>query len=180
MTTAATRHDRRMYTIMNRREARALSSTAARRRLVVGAHMALTLAMGAAWLGAVHLVSVWCAYALFALLVPWCLAMGVINGSTRGLLQLRGHMLDERQFVERDRVRSIAHRITLGVLFTGAAGTGLAAWLGEVRFDGGLLFPVLFALLITHWMTPSWVACLRVQDEVPDEVFDELDTVGGN
>ncbi|MEV3992199.1 hypothetical protein AB0J57_25130 [Streptomyces sp. NPDC049837] len=174
MTITATRNDRRMYMIMNQDAGTAMHATAARRRLVVGAHIALTVASVAAWLGAVHGVSVWYAFAILALLAPWCVAMGVINGSTRGLLQLRGHMLDERQLVERDRVRAIAHRITVGLLFAGAAGTGLATWLGEVRFDGALLFPALFALLVTHWLLPSWVACLRVQDDAPDEVEEAL------
>ncbi|MGA5167119.1 MULTISPECIES: hypothetical protein [Streptomyces] len=170
MTTAATRNDRRMYMIMNRDAGAAMYATAARRRTAVGAHIALTAATVGCWLGAVHGVSVWYAVAILALVAPWSVAMGVLNGATRGLLQLRGHMLDERQLVERDRVRAIAHRITLGLLFAGAAGVGLATWLGGVRFDGALLFPALFALLVTHWLLPSWVACLRVQDDAPDEV----------
>ncbi|WP_241518608.1 hypothetical protein [Streptomyces sp. CB03238] len=177
MTITATRHDRRMYAIMNRRDMQALGRTAARRRAWVAAHIGLTAASVALWLGSVHLGPLWMPFALLALVLPWCVAMGAINGATRGLLELRGHMLDERQLHERDRVRAIAHRITLGLLFAGAAGTGLAAWLGGVRYDGGVLFPVLFALLVTHWMLPAWVACLRVQDDAPDQV---LETVHGD
>ncbi|MGI5481123.1 hypothetical protein [Streptomyces lavendofoliae] len=176
-TTTATRHDRRMYAIMNRPEAQAMSRTAARRRCWVAAHIALTAAGVAFWLGSVHAGPRWMPFGLLAVVVPWCVAMGVINGATRGLLQLRGRMLDERQYAERDRVRSLAHRVTLGLLFAGAAGAGAATWLAGVRFDGGALFPVLFALLVTHWMLPSWVACLRVPDDAPDEV---LDTTGGH
>ncbi|MFF8288249.1 hypothetical protein ACF068_03310 [Streptomyces sp. NPDC016309] len=170
MTTTATRYDRRLYAIMNRPEGRALSRTAGRRRAWVAAHIALTAAEVALWLGSVHGDSRWAPFALLGVIPPWCVAMGVINGSTRGLLELRGRMLDERQLVERDRVRAVAHRITLGLLCAGAAGTGGAAWLGGVRFDGTALFPVLFALLVTHWMLPAWVACLRVQDDAPDEI----------
>ncbi|MET9540537.1 hypothetical protein ABZY16_23990 [Streptomyces sp. NPDC006553] len=47
---------------------------------------------------------------------------GVLKGSTRGLLELRGRMLDERQPVERDRVRASAHRITLWLLVAAAIG----------------------------------------------------------
>ncbi|WP_344366218.1 hypothetical protein [Streptomyces gobitricini] len=171
----ATRYDRRMYAIMNRRDAQALARTAGRRRAWVAAHIALTAASVACWLGSVHLGPLWLSFALPALVLPWCVAMGVINGATRGLLELRGHMLDERQLVERDRVRAVAHRISLGLLFAAAAGTGLAGWLGGVRFDGGVLFPVLFALLVTHWMLPAWVACLRVADDTPDEVLETAD-----
>lgn len=173
-TRAATRHDRRMYEIMNRPDAQALTRTAARRRAWVAAHIVLTATSVAFWLGSVHLGTLWMPFVLLALVLPWCVAMGAVNGATRGLLELRGHMLDERQIVERDRVRAIAHRITLGLLLAGVAGVGLAAWLGGVRFDGALLFPVLFALLVTHWMLPAWVACLRVPDDAPDEVaFDD-------
>ncbi|MEU0718085.1 hypothetical protein ABZ498_12965 [Streptomyces lavendulocolor] len=173
MTTAATRYDRRMYAIMNRRDMQALGRTAARRRALVAAHMALTAASVALWLGSVHPRGpMWMPLGLLALVVPWCVAMGAINGTTRGLLELRGRMLDERQLHERDRVRSLAHRIGLGLLFAGTAGTGLAMWLGGFRFGGGALFPALFALLVTQWMLPAWVACLRVQDDVPDEVLD--------
>ncbi|MFJ8594345.1 hypothetical protein [Streptomyces sp. NPDC093598] len=38
------------------------------------------------------------------LLVPWTVATGVINGATRGLLELRERVLDERQSAERGRV----------------------------------------------------------------------------
>ncbi|MFJ8588203.1 hypothetical protein ACIRD2_26645 [Streptomyces sp. NPDC093595] len=172
-TTTATRHDRRMYAIMNRPDLQALSRTAARRRAWVAAHVVLTAASVALWLGSVHLGPLWMSCALLALVLPWCVAMGAINGATRGLLELRDRMLDERQLHERDRVRAVAHRITLGMLVSVAAVTGLAAWLGGIRFDGALLFPVLFALLVVHWMLPAWVACLRVQDDAPDEA-DEL------
>ncbi|QGV82620.1 hypothetical protein EIZ62_12420 [Streptomyces ficellus] len=163
-----------MYAIMNRRDMQALGRTAGRRRTLVAVHAALTAASIALWLGSVHLAPLWMPVALLALVLPWCVAMGAINATTRGLLELRGHMLDERQLVERDRVRSVAHRITLGLLFAAAAGTGLAMWLADVRFDGSLLFPALFALLVTHWMLPAWVACLRVQDDLPDEDFEPV------
>ncbi|MEE1756131.1 hypothetical protein [Streptomyces sp. SP18CS02] len=160
----ATRYDRRMYAIMNKREGAVLYATAARRRTVIGVHVLLTLAAVATWLGMLLEDALWPALVMLGLLPPWVLTTGIINGSTRGLLELRGRMLDERQLVERDRVRSLAHRITTGVLVAAAAGTGCAVWLADVRFEG-MLFPALFAVLVLHWLMPLWVAGLRVQDE---------------
>ncbi|MFG3495306.1 hypothetical protein [Streptomyces sp. NPDC047928] len=168
----ATRYDRRMYAIMNRGEAASLHATAGRRRAWVVAHTVLTAAFVAAWLGTVLGAEpggpVWTAVALLAVLVPWCVAMGVINGATRGLFELRGRMLDERQLAERDRSLALAHRITSGTLLAAAAAAGLANWLGGVRFPD-LLFPVLLTALVVHRMMPRWIACLRVQDEPGEE-----------
>ncbi|MFD7428498.1 hypothetical protein ACFV6Z_15830 [Streptomyces sp. NPDC059818] len=122
-TTGATRHtryDRRMFAVMNNPRAGALHATAARRRTAVGAHVVLTAAGVAAGTGAYASDRPWPAVAALVLLVPWCLATGVINGATRGLLELRTHVLDERQRAERDRVRARAHRLM------GATGSGNA------------------------------------------------------
>ncbi|MGB8942332.1 MAG: hypothetical protein WCD21_19130, partial [Streptomyces sp.] len=45
-----TGYDRRMFALMNRREAAPMYATAVRRRIAVGAHIALTVASVAAWL----------------------------------------------------------------------------------------------------------------------------------
>ncbi|MEU7280253.1 hypothetical protein AB0A69_15930 [Streptomyces sp. NPDC045431] len=173
MTATATRHDRRMYALMNRREATALYATAARRRAVVGAHVLMTLASIALWLLMVlDGDALWPAVALLALVLPWCVATGAINAATRGLLELRGRMLDERQLTERDRVRALAHRITTGLLLLAAAGMGAVTWFAEVRFEG-LAFAVLFSALVIHWVMPLWVAGLRAEDE-PDPYGDPV------
>lgn len=167
-TQTVTRHDRRMYEIMNRGVGAAAYATAARRRLVVGAHMLLTVGAVAAWLAMLVGGALWVAAVLFALLLPWCVLMGVINASTRGLLELRTRLLDERQLAERDRVRAWAQRVMTWLLVAVAAGVGLGVWLADVKAEG-LLFPVLFSVLVTHWMMPNWVAALSVRDEPADD-----------
>ncbi|MGW2562908.1 hypothetical protein ACWCXB_27395 [Streptomyces sp. NPDC001514] len=166
-----TRFDRRMYEIMNRRDGAAVYATAARRRLVVAAHVLLTTGTAAAWLGAVLGDSLWPVFVTFGLLVPWCFATGAINASTRGLLELRLRILDERQRAERDQVQARAHRLTTWLLFGAAVGAGSASWLGGLKAEA-LIFPALFGVLVVHWLMPLWVAGLRVQDEIGDEPSD--------
>ncbi|WLQ40437.1 hypothetical protein P8A22_10785 [Streptomyces laculatispora] len=166
-TTGATRHtryDRRMFAVMNNPRTNALHATAARRRTAVGAHVVLTAAGVAAGIGAYAADRPWLAVAVLVLLLPWCLATGVINGATRGLLELRTHVLDERQLAERDRVRARAHRLTTYLLACAVAGVAAADWGGQVR-AGALLVPVLAAVFVTHWLMPLWVAGLAAQDE---------------
>ncbi|WP_328484978.1 hypothetical protein [Streptomyces zaomyceticus] len=104
-------------------------------------------------------------------LLPWVLLTGVLNGSTRGLLELRGRMLDERQLVERDRVRALAHRITLWLLVAAAIGAGAYSTLADAPLRAAVT-PVLVGVLAAHWMMPLWVAALRVQDEPADDLAD--------
>ncbi|MBT2507183.1 hypothetical protein J7I98_15045 [Streptomyces sp. ISL-98] len=168
-----TRYDRRMFALMNRPEGAALHATASRRRIVVGAHVLLTVASVAAW----NLVvfgerQVWALVVTLALLLPWCFATGVINSATRGLLELRGRVLDERQLAERDRARARAHRLTSGLLLAAALGVGAAGWLGDVRVEG-LIAPVLIAVLVAHWLMPLWVAGLMVRDDPADTSVDD-------
>ncbi|MCS0637077.1 hypothetical protein NX801_15685 [Streptomyces sp. LP05-1] len=172
-TTGATRYDRRMYALMNRTEAVSWWATAGRRRAWVALHMVLTAALVPAWLGSVHGDSLPAVWALPLLTLPWCVAMGVINGCTRGLFELRGRMLDERQLAERDQVRAVAHRITTALLLAAATAAGLLTRLTDVRLDG-LLFPVLFAALIVVWMTPRWTAALRVRGDLRDEAREDF------
>ncbi|MER7829083.1 hypothetical protein [Streptomyces sp. NPDC095602] len=168
----ATRFDRRMYAIMNQREAAPLFATAGRRRALVAAHVVLTAGAAAAWLALVVGDARWALFAMLGLLLPWVVATGAINGATRGLLELRARMLDERQRAERDRVRAIAHRITTALLLAGTAGFGALLWATEVRADGRTLFAALFAALVTHWLTPLWVAGLRADDDVRGDADD--------
>lgn len=163
-----TRLDRWTYTTMNRREAAALYATARRRRAVVATHIALTAAAVGAWLGSVVGDRFWCTLALAVLVLPWCIAMGVINGATRGLLELRDRMLDERQLAERAAVRARAHTLTTRLFAGAAAGAGAVAWFADVEADV-TLFSVLLVVLVVHWMMPAWVAGLTVRDEPHDD-----------
>ncbi|MGX1883287.1 hypothetical protein [Streptomyces sp. NPDC055287] len=166
-----TRHDRRMFALMNREEGSALHATAARRQLFVAAHVLMTVASVACWNVVVFGErQVWALVATLVLLLPWCFATGVINSATRGLLELRGRVLDERQLADRDRARARAHRLTSGLLLAAVLGVGVAGWIGDVQVEG-LIAPVLTAMLAVHWLMPLWVAGLMVQDEPSEELM---------
>ncbi|MEU3747811.1 MULTISPECIES: hypothetical protein [Streptomyces] len=162
-----TRYDRHMYALMNDRRAAAVHATTTRRRLAVTAHVALTVIGVGAWIGTVFGPDWGPALVVAGALLPWVLLTGVLNGSTRGLLELRGRMLDERQLVERDRVRALAHRITLWLLVAAAIGAGAYSTLADAPLRAAVT-PVLVGVLAAHWMMPLWVAALRVQDELGD------------
>ncbi|MFJ9646429.1 hypothetical protein ACWEPM_11675 [Streptomyces sp. NPDC004244] len=166
--TTATKYDRRMYAIMNDRAPAPMYATATRRRVVIGAHLLLTAAGFAAWATTIFSDARWPLFAMLAVLPLWMVATGVINGATRGLLELRSRMLDERQLAERDRVHAVAHRITGVLLLLAAVGAGAAGWLGDVRVEG-LVSPVLFAVLTVHLLMPLWVAGLRIQDDPTED-----------
>ncbi|MFE0105231.1 hypothetical protein [Streptomyces sp. NPDC059009] len=162
-----TGYDRRMVALMNRREGAPIYATAARRRTVVGVHIALTAAEITAWLFTVVGEERWAVWTLLGLLLPWCLATGVINASTRGLLELRARALDERQRAEKNAVAARAHRAMFWLLLGATVGVG-GAWCAGVDLKG-LVFPVLFAVFVTHWLMPLWVAGLAAQDDLADE-----------
>ncbi|QEV19751.1 hypothetical protein [Streptomyces alboniger] len=180
MTTAdrrpMTSYDRWMYRLMNRREAAPFHATAARRRAVVCAHIALTAAGVAVWLLAVVGDQRWALWTMLGLLLPWCFSTGVINSSTRGLLELRVRALDERQRAEKNRVAALAHRAMLWVLLAATVGSGAAALAG-VKIEG-LVFSVLFTVFVVHWLTPLWVAGLTVRDE-PEFDDDPVEVAAG-
>ncbi|WP_049578039.1 hypothetical protein [Streptomyces sp. SBT349] len=164
MTVQPTRYDRAMLDVMNREEPRSWHARRGQRRVWTVAHMALTVATPAAFpLAGENAVL------LIALVVPlvlaWCVCTGVLNSSTRGLLELRARVLDERQLAERGRVHTVAHRAQTGLMAAGLGGLGLA----HLVTDGGVdpLAPaaVLVGLLLTHWLLPLWTAALRAQDE---------------
>ncbi|MFF8375383.1 hypothetical protein ACF07V_04485 [Streptomyces sp. NPDC015661] len=167
----ATRYDRRMYAVMNDRRAAAVYATGPRRRLLVGAHFALTVTGVGAWIATVFAPGYGPVVVLAVVMLPWILLTGMLNGSTRGLLELRARMLDERQLVERDRVRALAHRITLWLLVAVASGTGVYGALTDAPLRAAVT-PLLVGVLAVHWMMPLWVAALRVQDELGDDVGD--------
>ncbi|WP_432067880.1 hypothetical protein [Streptomyces sp. C10-9-1] len=166
--TTATKYDRRMYAIMNDRAAAPMYATATRRRAVIGAHVLLTAVGFAAWALTIFGDARWPLFAMLAVLPLWVVATGVINGATRGLLELRRRMLDERQLAERDRVHAVAHRITGLLLLLVAVGAGAAGWIGGVQVEG-VVVPVLFAALAVHLLTPLWVAGLRIQDDPAED-----------
>ncbi|WP_329619160.1 hypothetical protein OG357_00460 [Streptomyces sp. NBC_01255] len=167
-----TRYDRHMYAMMNDRRAAAVYATAGRRRLLVGTHFALTTVGVGSYIGAVFGSGFGSVAAVAIVLLPWVLLTGMLNGATHGLLELRGRMLDERQLVERDRVRALAHRITLWLLVAAAFGAGTYSVLTDAPLQAAVT-PVLIGVLAAHWMMPLWVAGLRVQDDLGD-VDDEF------
>ncbi|MEU6169602.1 hypothetical protein [Streptomyces tanashiensis] len=167
----ATRYDRRMYAVMNDRRAAAAYATVTRRRVLVGAHIVLTVAGVAAWIGTVFGPGYGPAIVVAVLLLPWVLLTGMLNGSTRGLLELRGRMLDERQLVERDQVRALAHRITLWLLVAVVVAAGSYGVLTDEPLRAAVT-PVLVGVLAAHWMMPLWVAGLRVEDDLADDMGD--------
>lgn len=167
-----TTYDRRMFALMNRTEGRPFHATVVRRRIVVCTHIVLTVLGVAAGVTAGFAKQQWALYVLLAVLLPWCFATGVINAATRGLLELRGRVLDERQLAERDRVLARAHRVTLFLLLAATLAAGTSGWFGDVRMDvrvEALVVPVLVAVLFVHWMMPLWVAGLLVRDEPAEE-----------
>lgn len=165
----ATKHDRAMFRLMNDPAARTVFATAGRRRAVVGAHVALT---GATLTCTALLYAVdgaWLTAPLAVLLMLWVIATGILNGGTRGLLELRTRMLDERQLADRDRARAVAHRAATGLLAV-AAGVFV---LGETAGAGGLpgvpAAWVLVYALAAVWLMPLWVAGLQARDEPAEE-----------
>ena len=181
MNATATGYDRRMRALMNDPRGTVLHATAGRRRVAVAAHVALTVA--SVWLMVLMFAhdQQWAAFALIGLLLPWCVATGVLNGATQGILELRSRALDERQLRERDRARGAAHKMTGALVFGAAVGM----WLATVATDGQLsrayVAPLLAGVFVLHWLMPLWLAALLAQDEPADECdeFGAFDDFGG-
>ncbi|MFD8826406.1 hypothetical protein ACFV1C_29120 [Streptomyces sp. NPDC059605] len=169
-TTPLTRYDRRMLRLMNDRRAQSLYATAARRRLVVTAHVALTAAIGGlmAHLYLAEEEPIATAVAMAVLMLPWMVATGAINAATRGLLELRERALDERQSAERARVQARAHRAMTLLLLAASVGLLTA---GAIEGDAPTAYaaPVLIAVLVVHWLMPLWVAGLMARDEPAED-----------
>lgn len=165
-TTPLTRYDRTMLRLMNDRRGRPLYATAARRRLVVVAHLTLTTAIGAlmTYASLAKGKPFWAVVTMMVLLLPWMVATGAINGATRGLLELRERALDERQSTERVRVQARAHRLMTFLLAATAAGL-LIRQSVDGHAPAAYAAPVLIAVLAVHWLMPLWVAGLTAQDE---------------
>ncbi|MEW2612838.1 hypothetical protein AB0937_22100 [Streptomyces sp. NPDC047880] len=178
-TTRLTRYDRSMLRLMNDRRAAAWYATAARRRLTVVAHVVLSGAIGGlmAHFCLAEGEPLWSVAVTAVLFLPWTVTTGMINGATRGLLELRERALDERQSAERSRVLARAHRVTT-LLLAAAAVTLLIT--GGTSGDAPKAYaaPVLIAVLVVHWMMPLWVAGWRAQDEPADEDAAEAGALG--
>ncbi|SEQ65648.1 hypothetical protein [Streptomyces radiopugnans] len=172
-----TRHDRRMLRLMNDPRHRRLHATRARRRGLVAAHVALTAAVLAV-LVPVAAPSAdtgprWAALAALLLLTAaWCVVTGALNLATRGLMELRARMLDERQRAERGRAFVLAHRTSL-LLHLAALLWLLLAFGGEEAVSVRTLAGTVLVLLVAHWLLPLWAAALTARDEPADEPAEE-------
>lgn len=169
-TTRLSRYDRTMLRLMNDRRGASWYATAVRRRLAVTAHITLTAVIGG--LMTVFFLTegepLWPVAVGAALFLPWMVTTGVINGATRGLLELRERALDERQSAERTRVLALAHRATTLLLTAGAAALLIS---GGLDGDAPKAYaaPLLIAVLVVHWLMPLWMAGWRAQDEPGDD-----------
>ncbi|MFJ6070841.1 hypothetical protein ACIQFU_08320 [Streptomyces sp. NPDC093065] len=168
-TTRLTRYDRSMLRLMNDRRGRPLYATATRRRLVVGAHLALTVTIGGlmAYSYLADGEPVWPFVAAAVLLLPWMVATGAINAATRGLLELRERALDERQSAERSRVQARAHRAMTLLLAATAVGL-LIVGAADGKAPTAYAAPMVITVLAVHWLMPLWAAGLMAQDEPAD------------
>ncbi|NYI05852.1 hypothetical protein [Allostreptomyces psammosilenae] len=157
--------------VMNdERRYRRLRATRARRRTVVLVEVALLLTT----FGVMYLPrpALW----LMALTVPaYVVCTGVLNLSTRGLMELPWDFLDERQRDERLRATRTAHRLTTPLLLL----TVVAAWLlgdstGGPLGDRGisLLVPLLLAAVLLQRLLPLLVAAWHSTDPLPPEELD--------
>ncbi|WBB58644.1 hypothetical protein O7599_23835 [Streptomyces sp. WMMC500] len=171
-TKQATKHDRAMFRLMNDPAGRPVFATAARRRAVVAAHVALTGATLASVTLLYALDDAWLIAPLAVLLVPWMVATGFLNGGTRGLLELRTRMLDERQLADRDRARAVAHRAATALLALAAAVFVLGEAAGADGLPGVPGVWVLVYALAAVWLMPLWVAGLQARDEPAEESED--------
>ncbi|NLU66871.1 hypothetical protein [Streptomyces sp. HNM0574] len=177
-TAQPTRYDRWMFGTMNDPRVTKVHATRGRRRALVVAHIALTAVMVTGFVALFVTEGRWWLAALLAPMVAWIPVTGVLNASTRGLLELRSRMLDERQLAERGEVYTRAHRLTLRGMLLALAGLW-AAGLAGLTADGMLapLGAAAFALLVLHWLAPLWIAALRAAPDAElhagDEEFDD-------
>ncbi|MBO8195819.1 hypothetical protein ITI46_29840 [Streptomyces oryzae] len=168
--TSATRYDTWLLKTMNDARTKRFHATRGARRRIVVAHMAATAVGLAGMVGAYAWASPWPLAALLAALVAWVPLTGFLNSMTRGLLELRVRLLDERQVAERGEVHARAHRINSWVLTAALLGF-YAAWLADTSL-ADLAVPLATTGLLVwalHRLLPLWIAALRVQDEPEDD-----------
>ncbi len=172
-TTGRTRRDAWMFRTMNDPRLRRLHATRPQRRRLVAAHLILSAAMVAALASFALTGRLWWTAPLIGALLLWIPVTATLNSMTRGLLELRTRMLDERQLDERGTVHTLAHRASLATMLLAFAGLTLAHRADVV--SSGLVAPVAvtgLAVLLVHWLLPLWIAALRAQDEPPaDDVL---------
>ncbi|MET7637563.1 hypothetical protein [Streptomyces sp. NPDC005438] len=160
------RRDRWTLRTMNREEGRHLHATRTRRTTLVLGHIAVTSLMAGSAIAMCALGEPWWALALLLSLVMWVPLTGMLNSATRGLLELRPHMLDERQQAERGVVMARAYQLTRWGLLVALVGCVAAHALGSsLRELSGPMAALGFLLLVTHFLSPLWIAVLRVEDE---------------
>ncbi|GAA0491580.1 hypothetical protein ACFQ2B_16380 [Streptomyces stramineus] len=162
------RYDQRMLAIMNNPATKPFTATRARRRAAVAAHVTVTAAVLAVMFDAFGKQNPWLVLGTVIVGLPlWCIATGAINGATRGLVELRSRVLDERQLAERNAIYTRAHRISVGLLLSAVLAVIGWQWAGHTVHSGAAL-PMLIVALVTFWLMPLWTAGLMVQDEVDD------------
>ncbi|WP_031506253.1 hypothetical protein [Streptomyces megasporus] len=160
---ATTRYDRHMLRLMNDPRRQRAHATRARRRGLVAAHVALTVA----WLAVLLTLADhgWPALAALAVVtLAWCVVTGMLNLATRGLLELRARVLDERQLAERGRAFVIAHRTFLALQLAALLWVFLAYGGGDGQVSVRVLVGTVAALLVAHWLLPLWSAVLITRD----------------
>lgn len=138
---------------------------------MVAAQILLTAAALTGLTGLTVTGRLWRLAVLFGALVLWAPATGLLNGATRGLLELRGPVLGERQLAERGTVHTVAHRTSFALMVL-----AFTAFLLIHRGIGvplsHLAVPVAvtaLGVLAAHWLLPLWAAALRVPDEPADD-----------
>lgn len=164
------RYDRWIFRTMNDPRTKGHHATRAARRGYVLLHIAATITGVTAGVLSYWLEQPWWAGLVFAALLVLIPVTGMLNSSTRGLLELRTHMLDERQQAERGTVHTLAHRVTrwamaaafLGFMGGHIAGIGLDGLAAPLAATG-------IVLLALHRLLPLWIAALRVEDEPEDD-----------
>ncbi|MGW7351703.1 hypothetical protein [Streptomyces sp. NPDC054784] len=167
----ATRLDRWTYGRMNDPRLHHLHATRVQRRRIVCAHIGVTAVATAALVLLYGLGQPRWAVAVLAATVLWIPLTGLLNSMTRGLLELRLRILDERQIAEREAVLARAHRGTLFLLSAAFLGIFGAHASGVTLHDLGAPIAVVGVVaLVAHWLMPLWIAGFRAQDECDDEV----------
>ncbi|MGI5349341.1 hypothetical protein ACQEU8_14245 [Streptomyces sp. CA-250714] len=166
----ATRHDKWLLKTMNDPRTKRYHATRAARLRIVVAHMVTTAVGLAGMVGAYAWAAAWPLAALLVALVVWVPLTGLLNSMTRGLLELRVRVLDERQVAERGEVHARAYRINSWVMTAALLGFYIA-WLADSSM-AGLAVPLAATGLVVwalHRLLPLWIAALRVQDEPEDD-----------
>ncbi|AXK36229.1 hypothetical protein DVA86_30195 [Streptomyces armeniacus] len=161
-----TRYDRWTYGKMNDSRLSHLHATRAQRHRIVAAHVVVTAAATAGLMLLYGLGQPWWLALLVGATVLWIPLTGLLNSMTRGLLELRLRILDERQVAEREAVLARAHRGTLLVMVACFLGVIAAHAAGATISElGGPIAAVGAATLVVHWLMPLWIAGFRAEDE---------------